>query len=141
MPRLDSIHTRFRIAAVEAPASAEQVSELRRVSVIQVPDDYLAWVTEATEIEVRVDDGGHVRIWGPAGCVEMNAAYEIQQHIPNSLAIGDDEGGGALVYMSGGAGWGLYLVRFGDSDASEAVYLAPSLDAFLLDGVGPTVGA
>ena len=38
---------------------------------------------------------------GPKGCIEMNEAYDIQGFMLASLAIGDDEGGNALIYGKG----------------------------------------
>ena len=40
----------------------------------------------------------------------MNESYEIQDYIPNSLAVGDDEGGNALIYFEGAEGFGLYII-------------------------------
>ncbi|MGP3781155.1 hypothetical protein ACTWKC_12095 [Bacillus sp. 4A_MP3] len=54
----------------------------------------------------------------------MNESYEIQDYIPNSLAVGDDEGGNALIYFEGAEGFGLYIVGFGDLDPEEAVKVA-----------------
>jgi hypothetical protein len=56
--------------------------------------------------------------------------------LPKSLAIGDDEGGGALIYLHGKAGFGLYLCRFADIDIDEAVLVAPSLTELLVNNVG-----
>ncbi|PFC74055.1 hypothetical protein CN298_28915 [Bacillus cereus] len=66
----------------------------------------------------------------------MNAAHDIQKYIPNSLAIGDDEGGKALLYVDGKEGLGLYTVDFRDLDVEETIKIAPSLKALLIDGVG-----
>lgn len=57
----------------------------------------------------------------------MNEAHDIQKYIPNSLAIGDDEGGMALLYIDGKEGFGLYTVGFGNLDIEETIKIAPSL--------------
>ena len=66
----------------------------------------------------------------------MNESYEIQDYIPNSLAVGDDEGGNALIYFEGAEGFGLYIVGFGDLDPEEAVKVASSLNDLLIQDTG-----
>lgn len=117
-------------------ASESEVELLLRFSQIPVPSDYLRIVKEMTEIEVLIPSGKYVRIWGPTGCVEMNSAYKIQEYIPQSLAVGDDECDSALILMNGGQGFGLYKVGFGDLSAEDAEFIAPSIDSFLAHGVG-----
>lgn len=68
--------------------------------------------------------------------MEMNDAYNIQKYIPNSLAIGDDEGGKVILYISGQNGYGLYQVGFGDLDINDAEFISPSLTELLIYGVG-----
>jgi len=60
----------------------------------------------------------------------MNEAYHIQQYIPDSLAIGDDECGNALLYTEGNYGFGVYIVSFGNLGIDEMVYIADSLETF-----------
>lgn len=66
----------------------------------------------------------------------MNEAYGIQARLPAGLALGDDEGGNALVSWQKVEQGGLYLIPFGALDLSEGTYLAPSLRALLVEGVG-----
>lgn len=67
---------------------------------------------------------------------EMNEAYEIQENIPSSLAIADDEGGNALLYLDGYNGFGLYLIGFNDLDSDELQFVSYSLSDFLLKEIG-----
>lgn len=113
MTLLDKISSRFSVDAQEAPANEEEIKSLTEFSPINVPSDYLDIVSEATEVEINVSGEKYIRIWSPAGCVEMNESYEIQDYIPDSLAVGDDEGGNALIYFEGKGGFGLYIVGFG----------------------------
>ncbi|ELR64590.1 hypothetical protein C942_02403 [Photobacterium marinum] len=69
----------------------------------------------------------------------MNEEYMVQDYIPNSLAIGDDEGGSALIIMTGNKGYGLYKVGFGDLDVDDAEYISASLSELLIDGFGAQV--
>lgn len=62
----------------------------------------------------------YIRILGPADCIEINGVHNIQKYIPNSLVIGDDEGGKSLLYADRNEGFGLYIVDFGDLDIEES---------------------
>lgn len=66
----------------------------------------------------------------------MNEAYNIQENIPNSLAIADDEGGNALIYATGEKGFGLYVIAFNDLDVDELQYVASSLGDLLIKNIG-----
>ncbi|MDO8225827.1 SMI1/KNR4 family protein [Bacillus cabrialesii] len=136
MTLLNKISSHFSIDAQEPAANIEEIESLREFSPINVPSDYIDIVSEATEVEISVDGEKYIRIWSPTGCIEMNDSYEIQEYIPESLAIGDDEGGNALIYLDGNEGFGLYIVGFGDLDAEEAVKVAPSLSDLLINNAG-----
>lgn len=66
----------------------------------------------------------------------MNEAYSIQENVPNSLAIADDEGGNALIYAIGKQGFGLYVVAFNDLDPDELRYVSKSLSELLEENIG-----
>lgn len=69
----------------------------------------------------------------------MNEVYNIQEYIPASMAIGDDERGNALLYAIGSNGFGIYLVSFGNLDVNEMVYIADSLESFFIRNEGVRV--
>lgn len=52
------------------------------------------------------------------------------------MAIGDDECSNAVLYANGEKGLGLYIVPFSDLEADSMIYIAGSLEDFLVDGVG-----
>lgn len=139
MSLLNKLNSRFRIGASETAASESDLQELKQFSQIELPVDFVSIVREMTEVEILVDNDKYFRIWSPSGCIEMNEAYEIQNYIPNSLAIGDNEGGSALIVMTGNKGFGLYKVGFGDLDADDAEYISTSLEELLVNGVGAEV--
>ncbi|WP_036800711.1 SMI1 / KNR4 [Photobacterium marinum] len=139
MSILDRINPCFRIDANEPAANENELQMLKRFSAIDIPADYLSVVGEMTEVEIFVDGGNYFRIWSPSGCIEMNEEYMVQDYIPNSLAIGDDEGGSALIIMTGNKGYGLYKVGFGDLDVDDAEYISASLSELLIDGFGAQV--
>ncbi|RKZ11421.1 SMI1/KNR4 family protein [bacterium] len=133
---LSEFHSDFSIAASRPAATDDEVIQLRALSQINVPDEYVELITAATELEISVRGESYIRIWGPTGAVEMNESYNIQSFIPLSLAVGDDEGGNALLYMTGKRGFGLYLAGFGDLDVDDATFLATSLRNLLVNGCG-----
>lgn len=131
-----NINAAFKIEAYKSQASISEIESLLSSVDVTVPDIYLRIVREMTDVEILVNQRKYVRIWGPARVLEMNEAYEVQKNIPSSLAVGDDEGGSALILMKGGHGFGLYKVGFGDLDVDDASYIAPSLEEFLINAVG-----
>ncbi|HIF9084472.1 TPA: SMI1/KNR4 family protein [Photobacterium damselae] len=136
MSILRNLNSRLKIEASEEAASTDDINSLKEFSSIELPLDYCEIVVEMTEVEILVDSDRYFRVWSPDGCIEMNEEYQIQKYIPQSLAIGDDEGGGALIMMTGEKGFGLYKVDFGDLDIEDAEYISDSLRALLVGGIG-----
>ncbi|MEI5907331.1 SMI1/KNR4 family protein [Bacillus spongiae] len=133
---LNNISSVYRIDARQFPSKKEEIKALQELSTIDVPTEYIELIQLGSDIEINVSNQMYIRIWGASGCIEMNEAYEVQRYLPNSLAIGDDEGGGALIYLHGKEGFGLYHNRFADLDIEEAVRIAPSLTELLVNNVG-----
>ncbi|HDR6310635.1 TPA: SMI1/KNR4 family protein [Bacillus cereus] len=136
MSILENLNAVFILETQEPPATKETIQELQGFSSIDVPSDYLEIIQHCTDAEINVNNEIYIRIWSPEGCIEMNEAHNIQKYIPNSLAIGDDEGGKVLLYANGNEGFGLYMVDFGDLHIEEAIKISPSLKLLLMDGVG-----
>lgn len=136
MSILNELSNKFSVDVSQPPATEEEIKTLKSFSPIEVPLEYLELVRQATEIEIKVDNKMYIRIWSPLGCIEMNEAYNIQTYMPNSLAIGDDEGGRALMYVTGNEGFGLYIAGFGDLDIDDAIKIAPSLKDLLGNDIG-----
>lgn len=103
---------------------------------VEVPKEYLEIVGESTGYEIGIGDNVYIRIWDAEWCVEMNDAYAIPEFSPNSLAIGDDEGGKFLIYLVGDKGYGLYLSECGNLGSEEAEFISKTLTDFLLKGGG-----
>lgn len=136
MSLLNRLSSNYRIDASKSASNDEEIKNLIEFSKIKIPEDFLKVITELTEIEINVDEKKYIRIWGADGCIEMNDAYNIQENIPNSLAIADDEGGNALIYTTGEKGFGLYLIAFNDLDVDELQYVADSLSDLLINNTG-----
>lgn len=132
----EEMSSNFLVEVKEPPASQEDISRLQNFSSITIPKDYEVMSKIATELEINVKNEMYIRIWGPSDCIEMNEAHNIQKYIPDSLAIGDDEGGNVLIYMNGKYGFGLYMVGFGNLDSEDAVLIAPSLRDLLVNNTG-----
>jgi len=133
---LDNISSMYTIDAKKSPSKEEEIKALQDFSTIDVPTEFIEIIQLASDIEINVSDQMYIRIWGASGCIEMNEAYEVQKYLPNSIAIGDDEGGDALIYLQGKDGFGIYYTRFADFDIEEAVKIAPSLTELLVNNVG-----
>lgn len=136
MSILKELSNKYRIDASKPASNDEEIKKLVEFSDINIPEDFLEVIRELTEVEINVDGEKYIRIWGADGCIDMNDAYSIQDNIPNSLAIADDEGGNALIYTTGDQGFGIYVIAFNDLDIDELQYVAGSLSELLKDNVG-----
>lgn len=94
------LHEKFTLASWEPVLDYSGLGQLiKNYFHIAIPDEYLTFITLMADVELKVmDSTSYIRIWGAAGCSEMNAAYHIQDYIPHALAIGDDEGG-KVIFM------------------------------------------
>lgn len=133
---LNKLGEKYRIDVDYPPSTVEEIESLLMFATIDVPEEFLAIIREKTEIEINVAGEKYLRLWGAKGCIEMNKAYFIQQYIPNSLAIGDDEGGNALLYVKHEDGIKLYMVAFNDLEIEEMQYVANSLYDLFIHYVG-----
>ncbi len=130
---------RFDLQAKEPPATESQIDDLVAFAGSvgwTLPSDYLDLLRDASEVEIVVEQRGCVRFWAPDGVLEMNDSHELQKYIPQAIAVADDEGGMAFVFMTGREGRGIYRLSFSDPDPDEAVFVADSVEALLVRGVG-----
>jgi hypothetical protein len=132
---MEQLHDSFHILATRTGASDSDM-RLLGSQFAAVPAEYLKLVREVTEIELKHKDGAYLRIWGPAGCLEMDKAYSIQRRIPGAIPIGDNGGGRVILYRPAVAGTTLHLADYGDLDRDDLVMLAPSLTELLTKATG-----
>lgn len=125
----------IKIIATQPAATSEQVQQLNDCFG-QCPQEYVDLICEATEIEMQHLEGQYVRIWGPLGCIEMDEGYGIRQRIPSAFPIGDDGGGHVIFFAEGNHEPGLYHVGYGNLDLDDAIWIAPDLHSFLVNGEG-----
>ncbi|MCT4647881.1 MAG: SMI1/KNR4 family protein [Carboxylicivirga sp.] len=133
---LKKISGNFRIDASESGSTEMEINNLIDFSKINIPNEYIEIIKELSLLEINVDEEKYIRIWGANDCIEMNEIHYIQNFIPNSLAIADDEEGNALIYTTGNKGFGLYIIAFNDLDVNELQYVAKSLSDLLTKNVG-----
>lgn len=133
---LNKMSKQFDLVARDEKSSNIEINELIHYSKIDIPNEFIEIIKEETELEIKVNNGKYIRIWGARGCIEMNSAYHIQKYISDSLAIGDDECGNAVLYANGNDGFGVYMVSFSDLDVNEMVYIADSMEAFFVKEEG-----
>jgi hypothetical protein len=132
---LAKMNSGFTILASRPAAENSQIARLTGLFP-SLPCEYVVLIREATEIELQHNNGQYIRICGPAGCIDMDKAYNISARMAGAIPIGDDGGGKVIFYMTGSHGFGLYRVGFGDLDANDAVFISPSLSAFLGECTG-----
>ena len=136
MSVLNGLNAQFEIASWDICSSEDEITELMKYSKIDIPREYLEIIKEKTEIEICVNGEKYLRIWGAKGYVEMNEAYSIQRYIPKSLAFADDECCNVLLFLKGHDGDGIYLASLSDLSVDDMIFIADSLEAFLVKGKG-----
>jgi len=136
MSIISEFNKEFRIDVSCDASDEKEINTLINFASIKIPAEYLELIREKTELEISIQNKKYIRIWGANGCIEMNDAYYIQKYIPSSLAIGDDEGGNAIIYADGKNGFGVYAVAFNDIDADEMKFIAKSLSEIFILGIG-----
>ena len=140
MSILDRLSSNFRVDVVEEPSTEESIEKLKEFSPIEGPQDYLDIIRHGKDAEVFVildheDFDMYLRFIGAEDALEQNEGLDLED-LPNSLVIGDNEGGRAIVYTTGPEGFGVYLVDFGALFIDEATYIAPSLEDLMTKNIG-----
>jgi hypothetical protein len=127
------IHPSLKIASFEPPSTPNEIRSLREFSPIQVPDEYINLISQATDLEFA-SFNCCFRIWGASGCIEMNQAYELQHHIPTCLAIGDNETGSILAYVNKNNSLNLYLISLSNLDIDDILLISANLSELIYQG-------
>lgn len=110
-----NLNERYSLDAYKPASTVDDIIALHNYfSGIDIPQEYIDFITQLTEAEILILDESYVRIWSAIGCIEMNSAYNIQKYIPGSIAIGDDEGGKVVFMLTvrralGFIKWGLVI--------------------------------
>jgi len=136
MSILENLNENINVKVADKASSELIIKEMLTKTPIKLPDEFIEIIREKSEIEISINGDKILRIWGASGCIEMNDAYNIQKYLPFSWAIGDDEGGYAIVYAKDEDGIGVYALSFSDLDDNEKIFISPSLSDFLTKGIG-----
>lgn len=133
---LEQLNEDINVVVANISSTKSEIEEMLMKSPIIIPNEYIEIISQKSELEISIKNEKILRIWGATGCVEMNEAYNIQTYLPDSWAIGDDEGGYAIVYSKNNDKIGVYAISFGDLDENEKIFIASSLFELLVKGVG-----
>lgn len=136
MSILDKLYGGIKVVSAHERSTIVDINELLLFSPIGLPDEYVELSLLGSFIEILISDKSYICLWGANKCILMNDEYKVQSDIPLALAIGDDGGGGALFYVDGFDGVGVYHMRYEDMDMDEATYISESLSALLTKGIG-----
>jgi len=130
------LHPTFRVYSYSNPAKDQDLAGLATAYPV-IPDGYLDWVSEATNVTLLWNNRGELRIWGPEEVFGMAAAYNISARMPDALPFADNGGGEWLVYGDGQQGRGVYLVDAGSLALDEyAPRLCRDLTELLTQAAG-----
>lgn len=135
---INQLNENLCIDVFKEHSTKDSIEKLILYSDIPIPEDYISFISMMSETEILISKQKYIRIWGAQNSLELNEAYMFKEYLPNSLAIGDDEGEYAFVYYNGAHGYGIYAIAFNDLDPDEMFYISPSLEALLVEGDGLT---
>jgi len=93
MSLLSRLHPRLKMVDPEPPDSEESIQELVDCSPIDIPQDFIDVMREASNEQFAVMVPGealpcYFSIWGADYCLEMNEAYQVENQLGEALAIG-----------------------------------------------------
>ncbi len=128
---LERLHPEIRVLSRAEGASKEQLAGLA-TRYPSIPKAFLGLFAEATELELSYR-GIYLRFYGPEGCVEMDEAYSISEQVPGAIPVGDNGGGEAILVIPEGPTSGIHRADYSDLDPDALSYVAPSLEALLLE--------
>jgi hypothetical protein len=125
---LGRLHPEIRVLAQRPGAAVAAISGLRG-RYAHFPEALAELMQEATELELSYR-GRYLRLYGPSHCIEMDEAYSISVRIPGAIAIGDNGGGEAIVFLPGK---GIHRTGYGALDPDEVQFVAGSLEELLVE--------
>lgn len=136
---LSNLYPSLKLVASQAPSTKDEIKALVEFSPIPIPPEYLQLIQQGSEMEIGVDLGSDgywfIRIYGAAGVIEMNEAYEVRKKLKTVLAIGDNEGGDMLLLAPHASPPGIYLNPMSClRDMNESTFIASNLTDLLVNG-------
>ena len=132
---INKLNQNIKILNIGPSSELSNINSISKELNFKLPQDYIVFLQQKNDFEFSIADV-YIRIWGADGYIELNEAYDVAKQLPNSLAIGDDNSGGFIIYLSGKKGFGLYYYRMADLDINEAVKISNGLSDLLVNGEG-----
>jgi hypothetical protein len=124
------------VITLNPPASAGAVAALRGRLPAELPGDYTALLARADGV---VAD--RFVLYSCEDLPERNETFEVGEYAPGYVAVGDDNGGSAIV-MRGGPGLSpVFLVGHGTMQPADMVELAVTLSDWIAAGCPLRAGA
>src|SRR4051794_12977758 len=115
--------------ALSPPASAEAVASASRLLPAPLPEDYAALLAQADGV---VADA--FVLYSCGELPERNATFEVGTYAPGFVAVGDDNGGRAIVMRGGSGRSPVFLVGQGTMLPACMIQIAGSLSEWLAEG-------
>ncbi len=115
-----------------SPAKPESLRVLKDASEIELPDDYLAFLsqTDGGEGELPVQPFWF-QIWPSEKVVEYNDGYEVKKNLPDFFGFGSSGGGELLAFDARqGKPWKIVAVPFIPMEAKEAILIGKDFLSF-----------
>lgn len=140
---IDKLHSDLSIGEGEMINGGEAfIEELMGMSPINLPDDYLDFLTDISGTKEYSGMGFEIKdtsieivIWTAKWSISTNQSSYLKG-LPNAWLIGDDIGDMVFFYGMGEEGIGIYMTDAGALFYSSAEKIADSLTDFLVNGTG-----
>jgi hypothetical protein len=113
------------------PAPSDAVSSLQRSCRMELPQDYLNFLTFFNGAAGTLPNSYHLILWPAETLLDLNEAYQVQEYAPGIFIFGSNGGGEAYGFDTRSS-MAVIQVPFVGMALSEAEYLAPSFTAFLI---------
>src|SRR3989442_1765731 len=117
------------VMTLNPPASAEAIAGVSRSLHAPLPDEYATLLAQADGV---VAD--HFILYGCEELPERNATFSIGECLPEFVAVGDDNGGSAIVTRGGPGPSPVFLVGYGALFPDFMMRVADSLAEWVAAG-------
>lgn len=111
------------------PAPQAALASLPGRLACRLPEDYADFLAETDGI---IAD--RFILYSCEDLPERNATFEVAEYAPGFVAIGDDNGGTAIMMRAGPGSSPVLIVGHGSMQPADMVQVADSLDAWLATG-------
>ncbi len=110
------------VIVANPPASAEAVAAADRLLPAAMPEEYAALLAQAAGVIAN-----RFVLYSCHELPERNATFQVSEYAPGFVAIGDDNGGMAIVLQGGPGRSPVFVVGHGTMQRADMVQVAGSL--------------